>query len=69
MEGLFDGLSEEEIAEIMVRLRRAAADSLDKLAERIEGNEPLSDDDRARMLELGRTVRDRWKESAHGSDA
>lgn len=54
MEGAFDGLSEAEVAQAMDSLRSAAARDLGDVAERIAGNAALGDDDRARMVALGR---------------
>ncbi len=57
MEGQFDGLSEAETMAVMGRLRARARADLRDLAQRISENAPLSDADRARMVELGQQVR------------
>ena len=56
MEGVFDGLSESAIARAMRDLRAAAARDLGDVAERIAGNAELSDDDRAKMVALGKSA-------------
>lgn len=57
MEGRLDGLSEVETAQVMTRLRSAAAQRLGDVATRIAENTPLADDDRARMAALGEEAR------------
>lgn len=54
MEGRFDGLNESETLIVMAALRTAASLELGELAKRIDQNYPLTDEDRSRMLELGR---------------
>jgi F-type H+-transporting ATPase subunit alpha len=57
MEGQFDGLSEAETFSVMAALRAAVADELGDVAARIAENAPLSDQDRSRMVALGRAAR------------
>jgi len=57
MEGQFDGLSEAETMAVVLRLRGRARADLGDLAQRIAENAPISDADRARMVELGRHMR------------
>ncbi|SLN31134.1 ATP synthase subunit alpha [Roseovarius litorisediminis] len=58
MEGQFDGLDDTETLEVMARLREAAARDLGDVAEAISENRDLADDDRARMVALGKTARE-----------
>ncbi len=58
MEGQFDGLSEAETLTVMTALRVAVARELGDVDKRIDENAPLSDDDRTRMVELGRAARE-----------
>lgn len=58
MEGQFDGLSEAETLKVMTALRAAVARELGDAIARIDENAPLSDDDRSRMVELGRAARE-----------
>jgi len=58
MDGHFDGLSETEMIAATRTLRSAAATDLRDIADRIDDNAPLSNEDRNRMLELGRTARE-----------
>ncbi|MEH6724895.1 MAG: F0F1 ATP synthase subunit alpha, partial [Hyphomicrobiales bacterium] len=58
MEGRFDGLNESETLTVMAALRTAASLELGELAKRIDQNDPLADNDRSRMLELGRIARE-----------
>lgn len=56
MEGQFDGLSQAETLTVMAKLRKAVARELGDLAKRIEDNAPLEDEDRSRMVDLGRVA-------------
>jgi F-type H+-transporting ATPase subunit alpha len=56
MEGHFDGLSETETARVMAGLRTPVLRDLGDIAERVARNEPLSDEDRARMVALVQQV-------------
>ena len=58
MDGQFDGLSEADTFAAMVALRTAAARDLDDIAELIRRNEPFDDNARARLVELGKQVRE-----------
>lgn len=53
MDGKFDGLSETETVEAMIKIGKAVAGALNDLAAKIAANEPIEDADRARMLALG----------------
>lgn len=53
MDGKFDGLSETETVDAMIKIGKAVAGSLKDLAAKIAANEPIEDADRARMLALG----------------
>ncbi len=68
MEGQFDGLSEAETMAVMGRLRARARADLRDLAQRISENAPLSDADRARMVELGQQVRQAGEGPDKGTD-
>ncbi|SHL56949.1 F-type H+-transporting ATPase subunit alpha [Roseovarius marisflavi] len=57
MEGHFDGLSDAETMRVMAALRSRVARELGDIAERIGGNDALSDEDRNRMLKLGSAAR------------
>jgi F-type H+-transporting ATPase subunit alpha len=52
--GLFDSLPAEEVAAAAEAIRRALADRLDRLGERIEEGATLGDDERAELLEAMR---------------
>ena len=56
MEGVFDGLSDADIARAMRGLRSAASRELGDVAKRIAENQALADDDRAAMVALGKTA-------------
>lgn len=57
MEGQFDGLSETETSGAITRLRKAAAQDLQGLAKHIAENAAISEEDRSRMIALGRASR------------
>ena len=57
MEGVFDGLDETAMTQAMGLVRTAALQDLSDIAERIGENDALSDEDRARMVALGRQAR------------
>jgi F-type H+-transporting ATPase subunit alpha len=54
MEGQFDGLSEVETLRVMAKLKTAVARELEDIADRIDENAPLKDEDRNRMVDLCR---------------
>ncbi|MCX8226383.1 MAG: F0F1 ATP synthase subunit alpha [Sulfitobacter sp.] len=54
MEGQFDGLSEDETLRVMAKLKTAVARELEDIADRIDENAPLKDEDRNRMVDLCR---------------
>ncbi len=56
MEGLFDGLAEADVQAMMAALCESVPGALDDMAGRIDANEALTHDDRARMLALGQAV-------------
>jgi F-type H+-transporting ATPase subunit alpha len=56
MEGLFDDLSENEIVTAMARMRKGVGDSLKDVAESIEQNRPLEEDEKATILKVARTA-------------
>jgi F-type H+-transporting ATPase subunit alpha len=56
-EGALDGLSEGDTAKVMSAVRRAAAQDLGDLADRIADNAPLNDDDRNQMVAIGKRAR------------
>ncbi|MFZ1470548.1 MAG: F0F1 ATP synthase subunit alpha, partial [Paracoccaceae bacterium] len=57
MEGQFDGLAEADVQAMMAALCASVPGALDDVAGRIDANEALSDDDRARMLALSQAAR------------
>lgn len=57
MAGQFDGLSETETLAVMSQLRIALAQDGSDLVNSINENAPLKDEDRARLVELARSVR------------
>jgi F-type H+-transporting ATPase subunit alpha len=59
LEGEFDGLSEAETGAVMATLRQAAGAELVGLAKRIKDNQPLTEKDKAQMIDLGRAARAR----------
>jgi F-type H+-transporting ATPase subunit alpha len=56
MEGLFDGLSEQEVMVAMSGVRSAAQKQLQLINERITGNEALSAEDRELIIEVARSA-------------
>jgi F-type H+-transporting ATPase subunit alpha len=68
MEGQLDGLSEADTSVLMARLRDAATRELGDIAEQIAQNAPLSDEDRAAMVALGKRTRASLG-GEHGADS
>jgi len=62
MEGLFDAMSEQQLAGAMTRIRAAAQKQLQVIDERISENKGLSDEDRALIIATAHEV-------CNGSDA
>ncbi|MDO6824323.1 F0F1 ATP synthase subunit alpha [Marinobacter sp. 1_MG-2023] len=62
MEGLFDAMSEGQLADAMTRIRAVAQKQLQIIDERIGENRGLSEEDRALIIRTAREV-------SHGSDA
>ncbi|EEB83434.1 F0F1 ATP synthase subunit alpha [Roseobacter sp. GAI101] len=58
MEGQFDGLDDSDTVSVMARLRQAAARDLGDIAKQIAANAPLAEEDRARMVALGKKARE-----------
>ncbi|PCM44302.1 F0F1 ATP synthase subunit alpha [Marinobacter sp. ANT_B65] len=56
MEGLFDAMSEQQLAGAMTRIRAAAQKQLQVIDERISENKGLSDEDRALIVATAREV-------------
>lgn len=67
-EGLFDGLDEARIAPIMRATREAARQLPGQIAAKIAQNQPLTEADRAALLNAARSARDRT-EVTDGPDA
>lgn len=53
MEGVFDGLADQDATTAMARVR-AAASNLGEIEQRISANEPLRDEDRKQIVEMAR---------------
>ncbi len=68
MEGLFDGLAETDAVAAMTAIRRAVRSDAREIEARIAANEPLSDEDRAWIVETSREAI-AGEADSHGSDA
>ncbi|MGE0209748.1 MAG: hypothetical protein AB7S42_11470, partial [Lysobacteraceae bacterium] len=64
MEGLFDGIAEGRIIDAMRRVRRAARDTLEDVAQRIESNLALGKAEQERIVDVARAALDAGSEGA-----
>jgi F-type H+-transporting ATPase subunit alpha len=69
MEGLLDGLPETEVVAAMARMRKGVGDSLKGVAESIGQNRPLTNDEKATLLRVARTVLKLPEGDSHDPDA
>ena len=77
LEGLFDALSEQQLTDIMVRIRAAVQNQLQVIDERISDNKGLNEEDRALIITTARNALAASRsattpnpdEVSHGSDA
>ena len=56
LEGLFDALSEQQLTDIMVRIRAAVQNQLQVIDERISDNKGLNEEDRALIITTARNA-------------
>ena len=64
MEGLFDGIAEGRFIDAMRRVRRAARDALEDVAQRIESNLALGKAEQERIVDVARAALDAGSEGA-----
>jgi F-type H+-transporting ATPase subunit alpha len=69
MEGLLDGLPENEVVAAMARMREGVGDSLEGIAESIGENRPLENEEKATLLKVARSVMKLPEGDDHDSDA
>ena len=69
MEGLLDGLPETAVVSVMARMRKGVGDALKDVAETIEQNRPLADDEKATLLRVARSILTLPEGDDHAADS